>query len=255
MNILVLLRSVLDPAGFTVNRKAQKVFVNRQRFIVNPADRNALEAALALGGAQDTVTVAALGGPAAGQTAGQALQMARAMGAQRAVCVEATAGLDAVGVTRVLQALVAHLGGVDLVLMGGEVLDSDMAQVAARLAAALDWQFVEGARQASAQPGGLGLVVAEDGGYRLFGAELPAVASVARDCNQPRFAPAMAIMQVFTDAAAVETITLADLALDLADLAPVTVARGESFPPERTLGRLAEADDAIRQIADMLRQR
>ncbi len=251
MNILVLLRSVLDHTGFTVNRKAQKVFINRQRFIVNPADRNALEAALALAGAEDTVTVAALGGPAARE----ALQMARAMGAQRAVCVQAPAGLDAAGVTRVLQALVGHLGGVELVLMGSEVLDSDMAQVAARLAAALDWHFVDSVWQVSALAGGLRMTVAETGAYRWQAAEQPAVAGMARDCNQPRFAAAMAIMQVFTDADAVQTLTLSELALDPADLAPVSRPRGESFPPERTLGQLAEGDDAIRQIALALRQR
>ena len=248
MNILVLLRIVLDPAGFTVNRKAQKVFVNRERFIVNPTDRNALEAALALAGAEDTVTVAALGG----QAAREALQMARAMGAHRAVCLEVPAALDALAATRVLQAFVGHLGGVDLVLFGAEVLDSDMAQVAPRLAAALDCPFADGAWQVSARPDGLGLVMAQAGGYRWLGADLPAVATVTGDCNQPRFAPAIAIMQVFTDPNAVETLTIADLELDPASLLPMTVQRGESFPPERTLGRLAEGDDALRQIADAL---
>ncbi len=37
MNILVILRAVLDPNGFTVNRRAQKVFVNREDFIINPS--------------------------------------------------------------------------------------------------------------------------------------------------------------------------------------------------------------------------
>ena len=97
--------------------------------------------------------------------------------------------------------------------------------------------------------------MAEAGGYRWLGVDLPAVATVARDCNQPRFAPAAAIMRVFTDPDAVETLTLTDLELDPAGLVPVTRQRGESFPPERTLGRLAEGDDALRQIADILRGR
>ena len=96
MNVLVILRSVPDPAGFTVNRKAQKVFVNRARFMVNPTDRNALEAALTLAGADDRVTVAALGD----QVARQALQMARAMGAGRAVCVRPPSGLLSAGSSR-----------------------------------------------------------------------------------------------------------------------------------------------------------
>ena len=249
MNILVLLRCLRDPAAFTVNRKAQKVFVNRDRFIVNPADRNALEAALALAGADDTVTVAALGG----QAAREALQMARAMGATRAVCVDSPPGLDALGVTRVIQTLIRYLGGVDLVLFGNEVLDSDMAQVAPRLAAALDWHFVEDAYQVSALPGWMGLVVAGQGGYRWLSADLPAVATVARDSNRPRFAPAPAIIRVFTNPDAVESITLTELELDPASLTPVTLQRGESFPRERALGHLADGDDPLRQIADAIR--
>jgi electron transfer flavoprotein beta subunit len=249
MNILVLLRIVRDPAGFTVNRKAQKIFFNRERFVVNPSDRNALEAALALAGADDTVTVAALGGHAARE----ALQMARAIGATRAVCVASPAELDPLANTRVIQALIRYLGGIDLVVLGSEVLDSDLAQVAPRLAAALDWQFVADACQISALPDGLGLVVSGQDGYRRLGADLPAVASVARDSNRPRFAPAPAIIRVFTDPSALETLTLTDLELDPASLAPVTVQYGESFPPERTLGRLADGDDPVRQIADALR--
>ena len=36
--ILVLLRAGRDPASFTVNRKAQKVFVHRAQYRTDPAD-------------------------------------------------------------------------------------------------------------------------------------------------------------------------------------------------------------------------
>ena len=78
MNILVVLRAVQDPAGITVNRKAQKVFINRPQAVVNPADRNALEAGLRLDGALTAVAFGA--GPAE-----EALRDARALGARRAL--------------------------------------------------------------------------------------------------------------------------------------------------------------------------
>jgi len=255
MNSLVVLRPVRDPAGFTVNRKAQKIFVNRERFIVNPSDRNALETALCAAGADGGVTAAAIGG----EPALNALRMARAAGAGRAICIAPPDGqaLDAGGFTKVLQQLVAHVGGVDLVLLGAEALDSDLAQVGARLASTLDWPFVERAYQARALPdGGLELVVAgSNGAYRLLGVDGPAVATVALNSNKPRFAPAAQIITVYTYPEAVERLALSDLGLDAAELAPVTVTRGESFPPERTLGRMIVGEDAVRQLAEALRNR
>ena len=252
MNILVVLRPVRDPAGFTVNRKAQKIFSNREGFILNPSDRNALEAALGAVGADGSVTVAAIGD----EPALDALRMARAAGAGRAICVAPRTGLalDAGGFTQVLQQLVAHLGGVDLVLLGAEVLDADLAQVGPRLASALDWPFVERAYQASVLPdGGLGLVVADsDGAYRLLGVDGPAVATVAVDSNKPRFAPAAQIITLYTNPEAVECLALAELGLDAAEVAPATVMRGESFPPERTLGHVVGGQDAVRQLAEAI---
>ena len=253
MNILVVLRPVRDPAGFTVNRKAQKIFSNREGFILNPSDRNALEAALALAGTDGHVSAVALGG----EPALEILRMARAAGAGRAIRI-ATAeapALDPLGVTAVLQHMITHVGGVDLVLLGADVLDSDLAQVGPRLAAALGWPFADHAYQATAlAEGGLGLVVSAPNGFRLIGVDLPAVASIARDSNKPRFAPAAQIITVFGDPDSVETMTLADLGLDPAGLAPATAARGESFPPERTLGQIVQGDDGMRQFAETLRK-
>jgi electron transfer flavoprotein beta subunit len=254
MNILVVLRPVRDPASFTVNRKAQKIFIHRESFIINPSDRNALEAALALAGAEHSVTAVAYGA----EPALAVLRQARATGASRAIWVPAPqtvvpdpVGLDALSATKILQHVVTFVGSVDLLLLGAEVLDADMAQVGPRLAAALDWPFVEGAHEARALPqGGLGLVVAAQGGqYRLLGVDTPAVATMARDSNQPRFAPAARIITVYQDPAAVESVTPAGLGLDPAELAPVVLLRGESFPPERTFGQLVEGQGALHQLA------
>ena len=255
MNFLVALRAVLDPAGFTVNRKAQKVFINRQSYIINPSDRNALEAALSLAGANGSVTAVAIGG----KPAEDALRLARATGAGRAIWVADPDKThpDALCVATVLQRVVAHAGPFDLVLLGAEVLDADLAQVAARLAAALDWPFVEAAYQVTARPeGGLALVVAagRPGQYRWVGVDSPAVASVARDSNKPRFATASQIITIYTTPGSVETVTFADLGLDPAELAPATRLRGESFPPERTLGRMLDPDGALAELAEALKR-
>ncbi len=254
MNTLVVLRPVRHPASFTVNRKAQKIFVNREQFIVNPSDRNALEAALALAETQGDVTAVALGG----EPALDALRMARAAGASRAlrVAVPEDQALDALGISLVLRQVVAHIGGLDLILLGAEVLDSDTAQVGGRLAAELDWPLVEGVYAATALPDGdIGLVVSTAGAYRLQSANGPAVATVVRDCNKPRFAPAARIITVFSSPESVETLTLAGLGLEAAEIKPGTTVHGESFLPERTLGHIIERETAVRQLADAIRNR
>src|SRR5262245_20824237 len=128
MTILVWLHAVHDPASFTVNRKAQKIFYHRDDYLLNPADKNALEAALQLGGTMIAVSIGE--GPA-----DDVVRQARALGATRAIRVSdpALAQVDASAHVAVLQRLITHLGGVELVLLGAEVLDSDLAQVGPRL--------------------------------------------------------------------------------------------------------------------------
>jgi electron transfer flavoprotein beta subunit len=253
MNVIVVLRALRDPDSFTVNRRAQKIFVNREAYRLNPSDHNALEAALALAdGAAGAVTVTAVS--YGGQTAADVLYQARAMGAARAVWVSEPAlhQADASVLTRVLQRVLEYLGGADLVLMGDGVLDADLAQVGPRLAAALDWPFVEAAHRVQLAPdddnrlvGVLANSAAGAGGFRAVSAALPAVATIAADSNKPRYAPAARIIRVYAEAQAVESVTAADLGLDETAMTALVTRRGESFPPERTLGQRIEAPDEL----------
>lgn len=254
MNILVILRAVLDPSGFTVNRRAQKIFVNREQFIVNPSDANALEAALSLATERDTVVAVALGDA----PAEDALRQAKAMGAGRALLVRDAAlkSADAALVAATLRRLATHLDETKLILLGSEVLDADLAQVGPRLAAALDWPFIAGAHHLELHGSTATAVVPQPDGFHKFEADLPTVITIARDSNQPRYAPGAKIINVYKDKQAVETHTVADLGLTETDLAPLTALRGESFPPERELGKRLEGspDDLAQQVAEVIRK-
>jgi len=248
MNILVILRAVQDPSGLSVNRRAQKVFINREQYLFNPSDRNALEAALQLGG---RVTVLGLGGAPAEQV----LRDARAMGAARAVQIrdEGLKNADAFVLTGVFQRAIEQLGGIDLVLLGAEVLDSDNGQIGPRLAEALDWAFIGNAHELKVSGETLTAIVARGRAFARVEADLPAVATVAPDSNKPRYAHAGRVIAAFSDAAAVEIRSAADLGLSEANLQPVTEWRGESFPPERELGKRLEGDVAA-QLVETLRK-
>lgn len=248
MNILVILRAIQDPAGLSVNRRAQKVFVNREQYIFNPSDRNALEAALQLGG---EVVVLGVGGAPVEQV----LRDARAMGAARAVQIrdEALKNADALVLTHVLKRAIEHVGGVELVMLGAEVLDRDEAQIGPRLAEALDWAFVGNVHELKVSHNTLTAVVARGRAFARVEADLPVVAAVATDSNKPRYAHAGRVISIFSDANAVEVWRLADLDLSESELQPVTEPRGESFPPERELGKRLEGDVAA-QLAETLRK-
>ena len=247
MNIVVLLRAGRDPASFTVNRKAQKIFVHRDEWRVTPADLNALEAALQLAGSEHTVVAVSIGGP----EAQEALYLARAMGAARALQVAGLAEPEAGQIVAIVNKALEHLGGADLVLMGATVHHADLAQVAPRLAEQLGWPLVDV---------GLGLQVSGDGvlvavadgevcASRLV--RLPAVVTIAEDGNQPRFAPAPAIIRAYADPGAVEVISASDLGLVEAELRPQVIRRGEVYPPERTFGQRLEGsvDEVAQQLA------
>ncbi len=248
MNTLVIVRAVQDPLGITVNRKAQKVFVNREQTVCNPADRNALEAALRLGG---RVTAVAFGaGPAE-----QVLRDARALGAQRALRLDdpAWAGADAYVAANTLKAVVQFLGDIDLVVGGAEVLDADLAQVGPRLAQALGWNFAADAHQVTVDAGAARFMAWHAGAFRQAAVALPAVLAVAVNSNKPRLPAGKDLINIYTDPGAVETLTAADLALDAAALTPLSEPRGQAFPAEREPGRRLEGDIAA-QLAALVRQ-
>lgn len=247
MNILAIMRAIQDPLGLTVNRKAQRVFVNREQIIGNPADRNALEAALRLGGA---VTAVAFGGGPADQV----LRDARALGAQRALRLQDPAWdkADAFVLANTLKAVVQYLGGLDLVVCGAEVLDADLAQVGPRLAHALGWSFAADAHQVTAAAGEARFIAWHAGAFHQAAVTLPAVLAVPPDSNKPRLPAGKNLINIYTDPGAVETLTAADLGLSEAELTPAGEPRGQVFPPERELGRRLDGDSAA-QLADLLR--
>jgi electron transfer flavoprotein beta subunit len=48
MKIVVLIKQILDPSGITVRRDKERIFVNREEYIIGPGSKAAIEAALQL---------------------------------------------------------------------------------------------------------------------------------------------------------------------------------------------------------------
>jgi electron transfer flavoprotein beta subunit len=261
IKIVVTIKQILDPTGFSVNRKHEKVFVNREEYVVNPADLNALEMALCLKDGRPDVEVIVLGlGPG---RVDDALREAMARGADSGVLISdpALADLktDAAGAARLMAAVLHRIGEVSLVICGAAALDSGAGELPGRLAEVLGWPMLaevhsvdemtsdrlRGARRADF--GELSRAV------RLE-ADLPALLTVPRGANQPRHMHGARAMTVYRTGQ-VLTWGLADLGLTPDELEPTTRVVGRRFPPERALGIRLEGslDEAVHSLVAQLR--
>jgi electron transfer flavoprotein beta subunit len=163
--------------------------------IINPVDRNALEAALKIReGSTGRVIVLTMGPP----QARKALEDALAMGADAAVhlCDRALAGADTLATARALAYGIKKLENVSLVLCGDATIDSGTGQVAAQLAELLGFPCVVNAEEIIIEDEqGLQVKRIWEYGHIKVRTKLPAVIAVTRNINQPRLPNVLGIME------------------------------------------------------------
>ncbi len=255
MRIIVTIKQVLDPAGFTVHRRLERVFINREDYVINPNDRNALEEALRLKDAHGAEVIAvSLGEP----RVDDALREALAMGADQAFLLTdaALADVDAAAAALILGQAIEKIGDYDLILTGQRALDTGASQIGPRLAEYLGLPQVLEVRGVSGLDNGkLRAKRKWKEGYAEVEVGLPALLSVAPQANQPRYPHGARIMNAYREWE-VTTWSLADLGLTEEELNPLIGLQRKTFPPERTLGELITGapDEAARELAQLLRE-
>ena len=255
MRIIVTVKQILDPAGFTVHRRLERVFVNQENYIINPNDRNALETALQLKDAHGAEVIAlSLGEP----RVDDALREALAIGADRAFLLtdEAFAEADAAVAALVLGKAIEKIGGYALILTGQRALDTGASQIGPRLAEYLGLPQVLEVREITGLDNGkLRAQRNQKEGIAEVEVGLPALLSVAPQANQPRYPHGARIMNAYREWE-VTTWGLADLGLTEEEISPLIGLQREAFPPERTLGELITGtpDEAAKELAQLLRE-
>jgi electron transfer flavoprotein beta subunit len=244
MRIIVPIKQILDPAGVTIRRDKERLFVNREDFVIDPGSLGALEAALRIkdgADAQAKVIALCLGEP----RAEDALREAMALGCDAAYLLTDAAFEHAdlsVAVT-VLAAGIEKLGGADLVLTGRESGDVGSGQIGPRLAQALGYAGVTNV-YVLALGNGVTLATRRWGeSYASLEVEMPAVLSVAPEAFPIRYAHGARIMNAYRQWG-VTVWNSRDLKLNEADLVPLLVSRGESFPPPAEVGERLHGDPA-----------
>lgn len=159
--------------------------------IVSPYDEFALEAALRLrdaAGEGETVAIT-LGDSAAGEQ----LRSALAMGADRAIRLDAEGGVDGLEVARALAGELKE-GGFDLILFGSKAADDDQQQVGPMTAELLGLPCVTVVAELEAGDGTVLCHREAEGGTEVVELPLPAVVTITKGPHEPRYPSLKGIM-------------------------------------------------------------
>ncbi len=193
MKVAVLIKQTPDTAELpkVSAEDVAKGTVNAT-MVINPWDEFAAEEAILRADRYDAETVAISLGNA---DAVDALKHALAMGVAEAVLVEATPERgDIWSTAAALAAAVQKQGGVDLVLAGKQSVDDNSGAVYAGVASKLGARLLTNVSKIVEIGDGIIQVERQvDGGVECISAALPAVVSVAKEINEPRYPSFMGI--------------------------------------------------------------
>lgn len=195
MEIIVCIKQVPDTTEVKIDPVKGTLIREGVPSIVNPFDKNALEAALQIreqkGG---KVTVLTMGPP----QAVDALRECLAMGADEAVLLSdrAFAGADSWATSYTLAKAIEKVGRPELIFCGKQAIDGDTAQVGPGIAEHLGLPqatYVQKIREVQSEQ--LLVERAIEGGYEVLTVPLPAMIAVEKSINEPRFPTMMGTMK------------------------------------------------------------
>lgn len=189
LRVAVCVASVVEPEQLVAGGMGQRAPLEGEfPQTLNPADANALEAALQVRDAlQDTQVVILTLGP---QAAEEALRGAAALGADRAVRLwdDSLAGSDCLATARALAAALRQLE-CDLVLCGAQSVEGMSGSVGPQVAEILGIAAIPSVLGAKVQDDGSVLCERRAGGgiRAVESVALPALCTVGQDANSPRY--------------------------------------------------------------------
>lgn len=189
MNIVVCVKAVPDPKmadKIKIDPVTKTLVRENIDLVINPLDRNALEAALQLkktNGAH--ITVLSMGPPMAGNIVKECL----ALGADTGILLSdrAFGGADAYATAYTLAKGIEKIGAFDVVFCGMASSDGATEWVGPQIATFLRVPVITMVHELIEDKGTDWLVrAAWEEGYRKVAIRLPALFTVARDLNQPK---------------------------------------------------------------------
>lgn len=257
MNIVVCIKQVPDTeAPIRIKPDGSGIDETGLNLVMNYYDEHATEAGLRMreqfGG---TVTLLCAGL----ERAKEALRTGLAMGADEAILVADPAldGADHLGLARVLAAVIRPLAP-DVVFCGKLSTDDNAAVVGPALAEYLDLPQATAVAHLEADASGAGAVVHREveGGVEVLQVPFPAVLTVERSLNEPRYPSLPGIMKAKRKD--IKVVSLQEIGISAGEAgraAAKTALVHLAAPPKRKAGRMVEghADQAVQAIIAFLR--
>ena len=246
MKVLVPVKRVIDyNVKVRVKADSSGVDLANVKMSMNPFDEIAVEEAIRMkeaGHASEIVAVS-IGVKQAQET----LRTALAMGADRAILIEASehveTDIEPLAVAKLLARIVeAEAPG--LVLMGKQAIDNDMNATGQMLSALLGWPQATYASKIELGEGAATVTREVDGGLQTVTVKTPCVISVDLRLNEPRYASLPNIMKAKKKPMDVKTA--ADFGVDVA---PRLTVETVTEPPARKAGvRVASVEELVEKL-------
>ncbi len=233
MKVLVPVKRVID-YNVKVRVKADQTGVDlaNVKMSMNPFDEISVEQAIRLkeAGQADEIVVVSIGVAKNQET----LRTALAMGADRAILIEATDNvendIEPLTVAKILKGVVEEEQP-GLVLVGKQAIDNDANATGQMLSALLGWSQATFASSLEIEGDKATVTREVDGGLQVIKVNMPAIVTVDLRLNEPRYASLPNIMKAKKKP--MDTKTPADYGVDIAPrLTTVKVTE----PPARKAG-------------------
>lgn len=249
MKVLVPVKRVID-YNVKVRVKADGTGVDlaNVKMSMNPFDEIAVEEAIRLRekGVATEIVVVSIGIRQAQET----LRTALAMGADRAILIEAASDvhqdIEPLAVAKLLAAVVKDENP-DLVIAGKQAIDNDLNATGQMLAALLGWGQATFASEIVIEGGAAKVSREVDGGMQTVSVRLPAVITADLRLNEPRYASLPNIMKAKKKP--LEERTAADYGIDVTPR--LTVVKTME-PAGREAGiKVGSVDELIAKLKDV----
>ncbi|MDQ7070907.1 MAG: electron transfer flavoprotein subunit beta/FixA family protein [Rhodobacterales bacterium] len=248
MKVLVPVKRVIDyNVKVRVKADGSGVDLANVKMSMNPFDEIAVEQAIRLreAGKADEIVAVSIGVKQAQET----LRTALAMGADRAILIEATddvqTDIEPLAVAKLLKAVIdAEQPG--LVLAGKQAIDNDMNATGQMLSALLGWSQATYASELDID-GDSAIVTREvDGGLQTIKVSMPTIVTVDLRLNEPRYASLPNIMKAKRKP--MDMKTAADYDVDISPRLEITAT---TEPSTRAAGIIvASVDELIEKLKD-----
>lgn len=249
MKAIVCVKQVPDTSGKvavnpdgTLNRASMAT-------IINPDDKNAVEAALALKDQTGCKVVVVTMGP---PPAEGMLRELIAMGADEGVLVSARefGGSDTFATSQILAAAIKKIGleKDDVIYCGRQAIDGDTAQVGSQIAEKLDIPQISYAADVKVEGTKVTVKRALEDGYMMIETQTPCLLTCIKELNEPRYMSVGGIFDCYDkpvtviDFEAVKDDPLIELDTIGLKGSPTNIFKSFT-PPQKGQGRMLEGAD------------